>query len=217
MAAPCRPSIAPAHPRGGFVFPPAPYTGPVSRRRFFFVLPLVAAVAAYFFLYFNRPRPDSADFKFTVPDAGFSVRFPHGEPAEEDLALNLVSADRAGGDERTKVIRKFQTESGTIRGWMQTAGPYRYGVRVHYPNVKADESSLGRTEAIINGPERIGPVVSNLPVLDEARATEFARPGRLVLYDYLDGRRVIMLNFVANGLLTLLFIEKAGDDLTLDD
>jgi hypothetical protein len=83
--------------------------------------------------------------------------------------------------------------------------------------VKADESSLVRTEASINGQERIGPIVSNMPVLDEARATEFARPGRLVLYNHLDGRRVIMLNFVSNGLLTFLFIEKAGDDLTLED
>src|SRR5689334_16165934 len=104
----------------------------MSRERLGPVL-IVAAVLVWAALYFTRDKMEPVDtgVPFAVPESRVTVRFPGGPPVESDLALALIDPDRPGGTEMTALVRKFQSEFGTIRGWTREKGEYRYAVVVH--------------------------------------------------------------------------------------
>jgi hypothetical protein len=113
------------------------------------------------------------------------------QPAEADLSLYLVSSDRTGADDRTRVVRNFLATAGAIRGKMTTFDDYRFGVRVHYQAPPFEESVRRQMTDLIEGPGLAGPVVSNLQVVEERLWTVQGIPGRAVLYDRPDGRDLL--------------------------
>jgi predicted regulator of Ras-like GTPase activity (Roadblock/LC7/MglB family) len=185
-------------------------------RRYWPALLIATAITGYTVWFYACARPDTTGVPFIVPDAGFSVRFPQPAPVPADLNYYLIADDRPDGADRREEVRLFLTTGGQIRFWSQAAGLYRFGLRVHEPPPAEVERVKRQAANLLNTPGAAGPVITNLPVLDQARTEVQGKPGRVVLVD-LGDRRVLTMLFIAGGRLTFLFIEKAGADLTIDD
>jgi predicted regulator of Ras-like GTPase activity (Roadblock/LC7/MglB family) len=185
-------------------------------RQYWPVLLIVAAIGAYAVWYYSRGKPDTTGVPFAVPDAGLTVRFPRPDPETADLSTYLIADDRPGGADRREEVRLFLAAGGRIRSWSQTAGLNRFAIRIHEPPPVEAEQVKRQTAELLSAQVDVGPVVSNMPVVEERLTTVAGKPGRVVLFDA-GGRRVLTMMFVADGKLVFLFVERAGADLDMGD
>jgi len=166
-------------------------------------------------LSWKRPEPKPWP-TFVVPDGGFSVHFPTATPAEVSLTGHLIDPDGPTADKLLGLLRSFQAAGGAIRSWSAEDGPTRYSIRIQVP--PASQKPVPEAfHQLAESEKKLAPSVTNLPVAEERKTVVGELKGRYFLVTRPNGSRVLTYLFFIQNRAVLLFAERTGDSLTMED